>query len=100
VETLLLNALERAYDEALDVVYPNDRDTHRARSVAWMNAIGATFSQKYGEDQSIRVFWKQNDQHKKDFGLNELLHDLLVAKCAECASPKRGIPISYITAVP
>ena len=96
METFLQNALERAYDEALDIAYPNDGDTHRARSVAWLNAIGNSFSQKYDKHQLVRVFWKQNDQHKEDFGLNELLHDVLVAECAESVSPRHGIPIAYI----
>ena len=50
------------------------------RSGNWVKALAEQFREKYDGDSEIRIFSKSDDSNRKDFGLNELLHDVLVCK--------------------
>ncbi|GAI69126.1 unnamed protein product, partial [marine sediment metagenome] len=43
-----------------------------------MKALAEQFKKRYDGDSEIRIFSKSDDSNRKDFGLNELLHDVLV----------------------
>ena len=96
MHTLLLNALDKAYESEIDQTYQDEGKAHRARSVAWIDALGNTFRDSYADDDTIRVFWKQNPDNKREFKLNELLHDVVVARCQFTASPKHKVQIPYV----
>ena len=64
--------------------YPdNGKTTQRInmyRSQNWVKALAEQFKKRYDGDSEIRIFSKNDDSNRKDFGLNELLHDVLVCK--------------------
>ena len=78
VKQLLQETLQQAKS------YPDSGKTtqrinmHRSRN--WVEALAEQFKKKYDGDSEIRIFSKSNDSNRKDFGLNELLHDVLVCK--------------------
>ena len=96
METLLLDALDRAFDNALDTVENEQGKINEARSIEWIQQLGSAFAKKYAADPKIRVFWKQSDSNRRAFGLNELLHDVVVVECEETISPRHKARIPYV----
>ena len=78
VKQLLQEALGQAQSE------PDSGDTTQKininRSLSWVKALAEQFKKRYTGDQEIRVFTKSDDSNRKDFGLNELLYDILVCR--------------------
>ena len=56
------------------------------RSRYWVNALTEQFQKRYEDDPEIRVFSKPNYSNRKDFGLNELLYDVLICRVGEVES--------------
>lgn len=49
------------------------------RSQSWVKALAEQFNKRYEGDTDIRIFTKSDYSNRKDFGLNELLYDILYA---------------------
>ena len=72
-------------------------DDHRKRSTAWVNALADQFDQNYQLEKRHRVFWKGNCRNKKNFGLNELLFDIVVCSVSTTESLQRqSNPLEFI----
>jgi hypothetical protein len=84
VKQLLLEALQQAQLE------PNTSETTQKtnldRSRSWVKALAEQFKKRYEGDISIRIFAKSDYTNRRDFGLNELLYDILVCKVGEVES--------------
>jgi hypothetical protein len=94
---LLLRSLDLA--RTLPVEARATRDTHHLRSRNWISALAAQFRAQYPDDQTIRVFCQQDSQHRAQFGRNELLYDVLVARVASVDSARQRKELSYIQEV-
>ncbi len=58
---------------------------NRKRSTAWVSALADQFQENYRLERH-RVFWKGNCRNKKNFGLNELLFDIVVCSVSTTES--------------
>jgi len=85
VKRLLQEALKQAQSE------PDAGETrqkiHLNRSRSWVKAVARQLKKRYEGDSEVRVFTKSDDSHRKDFGLNEMLYDILVCRVGEVESP-------------
>lgn len=69
------------------------------RSRYWVEALAEQFKKRYEGDSKIRIFTKTDDLNRKDFGLNELLYDVLVCRVGEVESFVRGKKLLFIKEV-
>jgi len=69
------------------------------RSSYWVEALAEQFKKSYKGDSEIRIFTKGDYSNKKDFGLNELLHDVLVCKVGEVKSSVHKTKLLFIKEV-
>jgi hypothetical protein len=72
---------------------------HRNRSQEWIRQLRSGFSQALAGDSSLRVFTRGDSTYRTDFGLNELLHDVLVCRVNTVPSAKQGRTLYYIEEV-
>ena len=97
VKQLLQEALQQAQSE------PDTGETTQKinfnRSRYWVKALAEQFKKRYEGDSEIRVFSKTDPSNRKDFGLNELLYDVLVCKVGEVASFVHGKKLLFIKEV-
>jgi len=97
VKQLLQEALQQAQSE------PDTGETTQKinlnRSRYWVKAIAEQFKKRYEGDSEIRIFTKTDYSNRKDFGLNELLYDVLVCKVGEVESFVRGKKLLFIKEV-
>lgn len=81
---MLQEALQQAQSK------PDEGETkqriNRNRSLYWVEALAEQFKKRYEGDSEIRIFTKSDDSNRKDFGLNELLYDILVCRVSEVES--------------
>jgi hypothetical protein len=61
--------------------------------------MAAQFRAQYAGDASVRVFYQQDPQHRAQFGRNELLYDVLVARVGSVRSARQGKELSYVRRV-
>ena len=54
---------------------------------------------KYDGDSRIKIFSKSDNSNRKDFGLNEILHDVLVCKVDEVESSVHKKKLCFIKEV-
>jgi len=69
------------------------------RSQYWVNALTEQFQKRYEGDSEIRVFSKLNNLNRKDFGLNELLYDVLICRVGEVESSLHKRKLCFIKEV-
>ena len=71
------------------------RELHRERSERWIACLGGELSRLYPSESNFRVFWRGNPRNRKEFGLDELLHDISVCEVAFVKSPvhKRNLTL-------
>ncbi len=84
VKQLLQEALQQAQSKPDTGETTQKINLNRSRS--WVKALAEQFKKRYGGDSEIRVFSKDDYSNKKDFGLNELLYDVLVCRVGEVES--------------
>lgn len=70
--------------------------THKDRAIAWIDCLGEGF-QEYYSNKDQRVFWKNNEDNRSDFHLNELLFDVSVCQIGWVESIVRGRRLPYIS---
>ena len=97
VKQLLQEALKQAQSK------PDKGNTiqqiNMNRSQYWVKALAEQFQKRYEGDSGIRVFSKTDPTNRKDFGLNELLHDVVVCRVGEVESSVRGKTLLFIKEV-
>ena len=97
VKQLLNEALQQAQSEP-----DTDKTTQKInlnRSRSWVKALAEQFKKRYEGDPEIRVFTKSEYSNRKDFGLNELLHDILVCRVGEVESSLHKKQLYFIKEV-
>jgi len=66
------------------------------RSQTWVRVLAEQFRHRYEGDPNIRIFSKHDYSNRKDFGLNELLYDIVVCRVDEVASSTHKKKLYYI----
>lgn len=70
---------------------------HRERSRLWVEALAEEFRCAYADDPSVRVFSKHHEGNRRDFLLNELLHDVSVCRVATVPAAAHKKELLYVT---
>ncbi len=97
VKQLLQEALQQA--QSKPDTGESTQKINQNRSRYWVKALAEQFQKRYEGDAEIRVFSKTDPSHRKDFGLNELLHDVVVCRVGEVESSVRGKTLLFIKEV-
>ncbi len=97
VKRLLQEALKQAQSEPDTGETTQKINLNRSRS--WVKALAKQFKKRYEGDSEIRLFTKSDYSHRKDFGLNELLYDILVCRVGEVESPLHKKKLYFIREV-
>lgn len=71
---------------------------HRNRSKFFILALTEELRLHWSKvgNTTIRVLSRDCENHRDEFGLNELLYDLLVCEIAEVKPPRKGYPETYV----
>lgn len=72
------------------------QEINRNKSQSWVRVLAEQFRNHYQGDPDIRVFSKDNYSNRRDFGLNELLYDIVVCRVGEVASVKHRKTLYFI----
>lgn len=72
---------------------------HRQRSSAWVECLAREFRVVFRTDPTVRVFSRQSDTNREDFGVNELLHDVCVCRVGQVPSAVHGTMLFYVRQV-
>jgi hypothetical protein len=72
---------------------------HKKRSETWIDTLAAEFKTQLRTGNDIRVFSKRDYSNRKDFGLNELLYDIVVCQVEEVVSTKQKKTLFYVREV-
>lgn len=98
----LQQLLHGAFTEAINT--PCDGQTtgvttgvlHQLRSRKWVESLADQFRSAFPGDDLIRVFSKGHDRNRCDFGINELLYDVLVCRTDKVTSCQQGKVLRFI----
>lgn len=69
------------------------------RSRSWVKALAEQFNKRYEGDTDVRIFTKSDYSNRRDFGLNELLYDILVCRVGEVESSVHKKNLCFIKEV-
>lgn len=99
-ETNLDELIHAAWNDALNssrnIDVESDQGTiNDERSQAWMNSLGEQFESQYSAKDD-RVFWKGNEDNKGDFGLEEMLFDMVVCRTSRANSLRNRKQIPFV----
>ena len=97
VKQLLQETLQQAQSEP--DMGESTQKINQNRSRYWVKALAEQFQKRYEGDPEIRVFSKHDYSNRKDFGLNELLYDIVVCRVGEVESSVRGKTLLFIKEV-
>ena len=95
IYTIIQESLERAAslpDEGKEL-----REIHRNRSKNLVEALASAFRSGLVSQPTVRVLSKHSDANREEFGLNELLFDVLVCDTGKTASAKREAELTFVT---
>lgn len=95
LHSIITNALNIAKETA---PYTDGKAVlHRKRSMNFVEALGKLLRESYSENNgSVRVLTKHYSENKGEFGLNELLFDVLVCEVATTKAAKAKKPLTYV----
>lgn len=95
----LLEKLTSAYRAARDATRTekSDKAGNRARSAAWVEHLAYEFRAVYPADRQHAIFSQGCTANKKEYGVNELLFDILVCKTSTVVSPVHRVKLSCVT---
>jgi hypothetical protein len=69
---------------------------HARRSRAWVAALADEFRAHYRGDPDVRVLSKHDPSNRGEFGLNELLYDVLVCRVGTAPAAIRPGTITFV----
>jgi hypothetical protein len=100
----LYNLLQSSFTAAQQVTHSDAtmssrRTLHPARSRAWVSQLAKQLKLTYEDDSTVRVLSKYQDIHRAEFGLNELLYDVLACRVDTTPSAAHQKPLTYVTEV-
>lgn len=97
VKQLLQESLQQAQSE------PDTGETtqkvNMKRSSNWVKALADQFKKRYESDSEIRIFTKSDYSNRGDFGLNEMLYDIVVCRVGEVESSMHKSKLCFIKEV-
>jgi len=93
IESVVNNAFVAATGKRIEGT--NDGQLHRHRSRVWVEALADQFRKSYEGNSGVRVFSRYNFD-RKEFGMDELLYDVLVCSVATTPSERRGTELFYV----
>jgi hypothetical protein len=70
---------------------------HRNRSKLLVEALAAGFREAYSAQPAVRVMSKHSSLNRPEFGLNELLFDVLVCETGKTRSATQSTELTYVT---
>ena len=73
-----------------------DGQIHQNRSQNFVESLAEMFRQGFN-DGLIRVLSRRCEDHRHEFGLNELLHDILVCEVGHTKSPKHAKALTFVS---
>lgn len=95
IRLLLEAALANAHQQ------PDEGDglslIHRNRSKHFVEALVAQFRQLYSDRPIVRVLSKHHKLYRNEFGLNELLFDVLVYDTSSVHSARNAASLTFVT---
>ncbi len=94
VKQLLQEALQQAQSES--DAGDTTQKINLNRSSNWVKALAEQFKKQYEGDPEIRVFTKSDYSNKRDFGLNEMLYDIMVCRVGEVESSVHKTKLLFI----
>ena len=97
VKQLLREALQQAQSEPDTGKTTQEINLNRSRS--WVKALAEQFNRRYEGATDIRVLTKSDYSNRRDFGLIELLYDILVCRVGEVESSVHKKKLSFIKEV-
>ena len=95
IKSMLQNSFAKAKDEWIQM--PASEREHKEMSSDWVESLASTFRSHYQADPSVHVFSKGYDGNAQDFGVNELLYDILVCRAETVMSAKQKKELRYFT---
>lgn len=94
LRALLDDSLAKA--RAADVEGATPQQLHSRRSRTWVETLAHGFRTYYVDDPSVRVFSKYHPDYQLEFGLNELLYDILVCQVDTVKAGRGDKDLYYI----
>lgn len=70
---------------------------HRNRSKNFVESLADQFRKHFSSEADVRVLSKHYSANRGDFGLNELLFDVLVCRVATVPSATESATLTYVT---
>ena len=70
---------------------------HHNRSKHFVEALADQFRAQYKRQATVRVLSKHSDLHRDEFGLNELLFDVLVCNTSSVPSARGSASLTFVT---
>jgi hypothetical protein len=94
---VLHQAFDRAVGSPVDLALPRGRQNSK-RSQNWVTCLRNELHTVYrgAGHQDVRAFCKECRDNRREFGLNELLHDVGVCRVATVQSRVHGRSIAYV----
>ncbi len=93
----LQSALVAALSRSIDASAP--QELHARRSRAWVAALADEFRTHYRGEPDVRVLSKHDPSSHREFGLNELLYDVLVCRVGTAPAANRSVTLTYVREV-
>ena len=95
IKQIIKDSLDKANRE-------HDKETdlkliHRDRSKNFVESLAGKMREHYRNSRNIFVLSKHSKHQQREFGLNELLFDILVCETDQVTSSDRKMPLTYIT---
>jgi len=97
VKQLLQEALQQARSKPDKGSTTQQINMNRSRY--WVDALTEQFHKRYEGDSEFRIFSKHNYSNRKDFGLNEMLYDVLVCRVGDVESSLHKRKLCFIEEV-
>jgi len=94
IKLIIKNALQKAM---INEPFENDNGKlHKERSKRFVEELADEFRKEFPVEKKFRVFSKHFNENRYDFGLNELLYDILVCETDSVLSASRKYNLFYI----
>jgi len=94
IPNLLRSALTTAMGTPIDAA--TRQALHARRSRAWVAALADAFRGHYRDDPDVRVLSKHDPSNQREFGLNELLYDVLVCRVGTTPAATKPATLTYV----
>lgn len=94
--------IKQLIQQSLDLAKgkPDKGDTiqkvNQNRSRNWVSVLAEQFKEQYKAEADVRVFSKYDTTHRKDFGLNELLYDIVVCRVGKIPAMRNKKELYFI----